>query len=182
MIAIYSQLVTVEIDPVVKNAAIGLLVALTTAGCARAGDVSVCEPLRTLDPVSGEVVAAALTVNFAAVGGRDVLELWVCSRTECAPAVRVSDQTGLLFQWRADGALDVVTGSLAPERLPLPPSLTNLVVDIHAIDGRVSSRPANLESRLSGAGPIGGFGRSRCRTQARPSWRGLGGESDRPAS
>lgn len=166
----------------IKNIFVGFFLTLTTLGCARAGDVSVCEPLRTVNPANGEVVAAALTINLAAVGGRDVLELWVCSRTECAPAVRVTDQTGLLFQWRDDGALDVVTGSLAPVRLPLPPSLANLVLDIHSVDGRVSSRPANLESRLSGVGAVGGFGRSRCRTQARPSWHGLGGEPDRPDS
>jgi hypothetical protein len=167
---------------VVRNIAVGLSFALAMAGCARAGDVSVCEPVRRAEPESGEVVAAALTINLAAPGGRDVLELWVCNRAHCAPAVRVSDQTGLLFQWRADGALDVVTASAAPERLPLPASLANLAVDVHAIDGRVLSRPANLQSRLSGVGPVGGFGRSRCRTQARPSWRGLGGEPDRPDS
>lgn len=163
-----------------KNLTIGFFLVFATVGCAQAGDVSVCEPLRTVNPENNEIVAAALTIKLAAVGGRDVLELWVCNRTDCAPAARVSDQTGLLFQWRADGALDVVTASLVAERLPLPASLTNLVVDIHAIDGRISSRPANLESRLSGVGPVGGFGRSRCRTQARPSWRGLGGEPDRP--
>lgn len=140
---------------------------LGATACASEREVASCGLLFQEPRDGADALAAGLTVEYAPVGGRDILTLWLCSARECAPAVRVRDQSGLSFRWQSDGVLSVATFSQEPELLRGAAYFGQEIVLENERDGSL-----DLESKLPGTGQIGGFGHSRCVFGKSPSFAG----------
>lgn len=136
-----------------------------TNACSSDREVASCGLLFQEPRGAGNSLSAGLTVEYAPVGGRDILTLWLCSAQECAPAVRVRDQSGLSFRWQSDGVLSVATFSQEPEILG-GGAYFNQEISIENEQGG----SLDLGARLNGTGQIGGFGYSRCVFGESPSF------------
>jgi hypothetical protein len=142
---------------------------VATSACASGREIASCDLVAKETQDEREALAAGITIENAPIGGRDILTLWLCSSYECAPTLRVRDQTGLAFRWRADGALSVATASLEPELLGGADYFRQEIVLVGdlATDQRGSS---DAGSGPAGVGRLGGVGHSRCVFGDSPRW------------